>query len=250
MFECKSASLLGLALSATLAGSAWADVLNYQGKVTQGTATFNVFLSLNRPQPTQFPGQAFASGRIETNVPGTFYLLQSGSLKNDSSVVAKIYVSESGANAPATPFAGQLSGVPGTPTSQILASFSLRFADQDYVGVPVTLTPVGSVPPVQTEPVAIGGVGVYIRLDPTNQNALTVDSPIPDTPALKAGIQAGDVILQIDDTSTKNITIPQAQALLKGKIGTPVRLLIKHPHQLHFQQNQWYNLVRAHVEGI
>ena len=268
MFERKSVPLLGLALGATLAGSAWADVLKYQGQVTQGTATFNVFLNLNRPQPTKNPGQAFASGRIETNVPGSTYLLQSGSLKDGGSVVAKVYLSEAGRSSPVTAFSGQLSGGPGTPTSQILANFDLRFAGKDYTGVAVTLTPVGlatavpvatasPVPPVPpVEPVEIGGVGVYIRLDPSNGNALTVDRPMADKPAIKAGILPGDVILQIDSTPTAGITIPQAQALLKGKIGSKIRLLVrrgafgwhnKH-HHVREATTQWYELTRAQVD--
>jgi carboxyl-terminal processing protease len=56
---------------------------------------------------------------------------------------------------------------------------------------------------------------------------LVVVSPLPDTPAIKAGIQAGDVITGIDGKSTVGISIDQAVHTIMGAPGTPVRLRIK-----------------------
>lgn len=89
-----------------------------------------------------------------------------------------------------------------------------------------------------------GGVGIYIELDKSNKNALTVIEPLADTPAMRGGIRARDVIIQIDDTPTVNVTIPQAQNLLRGKIGSKVRL-----HILRADQPEpfWVELARDQI---
>ena len=67
------------------------------------------------------------------------------------------------------------------------------------------------------------GVGMEVGI---KDNILTVVSPIDDSPALAAGISAGDQILQIDDTPTKNLTIMQAVNLIRGEAGSIVRILV------------------------
>lgn len=69
-----------------------------------------------------------------------------------------------------------------------------------------------------------GGIGVEIDLDEDKQ--LVVVSPLPGTPAGRAGIKSGDVIKQIDDQDTSNMSIVEAAALLRGKPGTSVSLKI------------------------
>lgn len=68
-----------------------------------------------------------------------------------------------------------------------------------------------------------GGLGITVGI---RDGALTVISPIDDTPAFKAGIKAGDIILKIDETSTLNLTIDEAVALMRGKPQTPIVLTI------------------------
>ena len=72
-----------------------------------------------------------------------------------------------------------------------------------------------------------GGVGIYIQLDKKNSNRLTVARPIPDTPAADAGMKRGDVIIAIDGKSTQGFTIDDAQALLRGPLGTEVVLRVR-----------------------
>jgi len=67
------------------------------------------------------------------------------------------------------------------------------------------------------------GVGMEIAI---KNKVLTVVSPIEGTPAYKAGIQAGDVILKIDDKSTEGLTSEEAVNLIRGKKGTQVTLSI------------------------
>lgn len=68
-----------------------------------------------------------------------------------------------------------------------------------------------------------GGLGITVGM---RDNALTVISPIEGTPADKAGIKAGDVILKINDQATLNMTIDDAVALMRGAPKTPIDLTI------------------------
>ncbi len=66
-----------------------------------------------------------------------------------------------------------------------------------------------------------GGIGIEI----TVQNSiLTVISPIEDTPAWKAGIKAGDKIVEIDGHSTKGFSLVEAAQKMKGKKGDKIKL--------------------------
>lgn len=76
-----------------------------------------------------------------------------------------------------------------------------------------------------------GGVGIYIELNKENGNRLTVSRPIPDSPASDAGIKEGDVVLAIDGESTLGYSIEDAQAKLRGQIGSPVTLTIRRLNQ-------------------
>lgn len=73
---------------------------------------------------------------------------------------------------------------------------------------------------------------------------LVVITPLPDTPAFKAGIQAGDVITGIDGKSTVGISIDQAVHAIMGQPGTPVALTIKRGAQ----PDKEYQLKRAIIK--
>lgn len=68
-----------------------------------------------------------------------------------------------------------------------------------------------------------GGLGITVGM---RDNALTVIAPIEGTPADKAGIKAGDIILKINDHSTLNMTIDDAVSLMRGTPKTPIDLTI------------------------
>lgn len=72
-----------------------------------------------------------------------------------------------------------------------------------------------------------GGIGIQVSLDPKT-NRLTVMTPLPGTPAYRAGVRAGDVIMEIEGKSTKDFRISDAIKLLKGKAGEKVTLGVKH----------------------
>ena len=68
-----------------------------------------------------------------------------------------------------------------------------------------------------------GGLGITVGI---KDGALTVIAPIDGTPADKAGLKAGDIILKIDDKSTISMTIDEAVSLMRGKVGEPIDLAI------------------------
>ncbi len=68
------------------------------------------------------------------------------------------------------------------------------------------------------------GVGIEITI---RDNVLTVVSPIEGTPAFDAGIKAGDQIIKIDDTSTKDFSIMEAVKAIRGLKGSKVTLTIR-----------------------
>ncbi|MDD2308722.1 MAG: S41 family peptidase [Desulfuromonadaceae bacterium] len=70
---------------------------------------------------------------------------------------------------------------------------------------------------------AFGGLGIEISV---KDGVLTVISPIEDTPAFKAGIKAGDMILKIDDKFTKDLNINDAVKRMRGQKGSKVILTI------------------------
>lgn len=68
-----------------------------------------------------------------------------------------------------------------------------------------------------------GGVGMEIGV---KDDVLTVIAPLPDTPAAKAGIKAGDKILEIDGESTQGLAAETAVTKIRGKVGTKVVIVI------------------------
>jgi carboxyl-terminal processing protease len=53
-----------------------------------------------------------------------------------------------------------------------------------------------------------------------------VISPIDDTPAERAGVQSGDLIVRLDDTPVKGLTLSEAVKIMRGKPGSPILLTI------------------------
>jgi carboxyl-terminal processing protease len=68
-----------------------------------------------------------------------------------------------------------------------------------------------------------GGLGITVGM---RDAALTVISPIEGTPADKAGVKSGDIILKIDDKSTLNTTLDEAVGMMRGKPKTAITLTL------------------------
>ena len=86
-----------------------------------------------------------------------------------------------------------------------------------------------------------GGVGIQIGL---RRDTLTILAPFEDSPAYSEGIHAGDQILMIDSIKTSKMTIKEASKLIKGEMGTSVKLTIFRPSE---KKRISFNLERANI---
>ena len=73
-----------------------------------------------------------------------------------------------------------------------------------------------------------GGIGIQISVE---DGQLQILSPIYGTPAYRAGLLAGDRILEVNGKSTDGLTLDEAVEKLKGEEGTSVTLTVTHPGQ-------------------
>ena len=71
-----------------------------------------------------------------------------------------------------------------------------------------------------------GGLGLQIDV---RDGWVTVISPLPGTPAEKAGIQTGDRIVEIDGRSTHDWTADEATKALRGPAGSPIAFVVERP---------------------
>ena len=68
-----------------------------------------------------------------------------------------------------------------------------------------------------------GGLGIEVGME---DGFVKVVSPIEDTPAFRAGIKAGDLIVKLDDSPVKGMTLSDAVKRMRGKPKTPITLTI------------------------
>jgi len=68
-----------------------------------------------------------------------------------------------------------------------------------------------------------GGLGITVGM---KDGALTVIAPLEGTPADKAGIKAGDIILKINELASMGMTIDKAVSIMRGKPDTPIELTV------------------------
>ena len=68
-----------------------------------------------------------------------------------------------------------------------------------------------------------GGLGVEVGME---DGFIKVISPIDDTPAQKAGLQSGDLVIRLDETPVKGMSLNDAVTLMRGEPGTDITLTI------------------------
>jgi carboxyl-terminal processing protease len=69
-----------------------------------------------------------------------------------------------------------------------------------------------------------GGLGMEIGI---KNNQITVISPMDNSPAIRAGVMAGDIIVEIDGQKVTDLSIDKVSSLLRGEIGTEISLVLK-----------------------
>ena len=72
---------------------------------------------------------------------------------------------------------------------------------------------------------AFQGIGATIA---QQDNYVVIVRPLPDTPAERAGIRAGDIILEVDGESAEGWSVEKAVLRIRGRTGTTVDLLVRH----------------------
>jgi carboxyl-terminal processing protease len=68
-----------------------------------------------------------------------------------------------------------------------------------------------------------GGLGIQVGME---DGFVKVISPIDDTPAYKAGLEAGDLIIRLDEKTVKGLTLNDAVKIMRGKPGTDIELTV------------------------
>lgn len=86
-----------------------------------------------------------------------------------------------------------------------------------------------------------GGIGIYATLN--DDGRVIVSSPIKDGPSEKAGIEAEDIIYAVDDKSTEGMDLDTVVAMMRGEVGTEVKITVKRGDEL-----QDFTITRAYVD--
>jgi len=89
---------------------------------------------------------------------------------------------------------------------------------------------------------SFGGIGLEVS---TEDGRIRVVTPIDDTPAQRAGLQAGDFIIRLDDQSVDDLTLAEAIDLMRGEPGTRLQLTVDRPDA---DETLEFELERAVIE--
>ncbi len=73
-----------------------------------------------------------------------------------------------------------------------------------------------------------GGLGIEVGME---DGFVKVVAPIDDTPAQRAGVQAGDLIIRLDDKQVKGMSLDEAVEVMRGEPGTSITLTIIREHE-------------------
>lgn len=68
-----------------------------------------------------------------------------------------------------------------------------------------------------------GGLGIEVGME---DGFVKVIAPIDDTPAERAGVESGDLVIRLDEKPVKGMTLQQAVSIMRGKVGTDILLTI------------------------
>ncbi len=79
------------------------------------------------------------------------------------------------------------------------------------------------------------GIGIYLFQDPQTKNII-IDATIPGSPAQKANLQHGDILVAVNNVDMKGKDINSASNLIKGPKGTSVRITIQRAGEEHLRE--------------
>lgn len=85
------------------------------------------------------------------------------------------------------------------------------------------------------------GIGIHIV---EKDDYIAVITPIEGSPAFKAGIKPGDIIISVDDVNIKGYTAKQASDLIKGEINTEVKIGVKREGE---SETLYFNILRDEI---
>ncbi|MEJ2644513.1 MAG: S41 family peptidase [Gammaproteobacteria bacterium] len=103
------------------------------------------------------------------------------------------------------------------------------------------------------------GIGAEVRM---RGKQVVVVAPLDGTPAQKAGLRPGDIIVKVDDKSCRGETLDQVVRRIRGPVGTKVVLTIRKPHGdhtvpvpivravIHVHSVSWHMLPGTHTADI
>ena len=86
------------------------------------------------------------------------------------------------------------------------------------------------------------GIGAYVTV---KNEQIVIASPIADSPAERAGIRTGDILLEIDGQSTADMSLTEVVLLVQGPEGTQVDLLVLHEGET---EPELISIIRAEIE--
>jgi len=69
-----------------------------------------------------------------------------------------------------------------------------------------------------------GGLGIEVTMD--KDGFVKVVAPMDDTPAAKAGIKSGDLVIRLDEKAVKGMNLSEAVRIMRGRPGTPITLTV------------------------
>ena len=87
-----------------------------------------------------------------------------------------------------------------------------------------------------------GGLGIEITME---SGLVKIITPIEGTPADKAGVQAGDYIVKIEDKQVKGMSLLDAVKLMRGKVGTSLEITVRRPE---VEGEIKFNITRAIIK--
>lgn len=96
-----------------------------------------------------------------------------------------------------------------------------------------------------------GGLGIEVTME---NGLVKVVTPIDETPAAKAGVEAGDIISHLDDEPVMGLTLDEAVKRMRGKVGSDIKLTIRRGGREPFEVTLTRAIikiqsVRSHMEG-